>query len=132
MFCFAFSLQALAAGSTYFSGTTKKMNSLNGSASAVSTISSGSLIGSSPYTITSVTASVTVSAGSSSFYFYVRNPAGNITASQLIAGSSGVKNVTFSDFNGQNSPQGTWTVWIVTTGTVSTATANVKVNYNYS
>jgi hypothetical protein len=127
VFCFAFSLQAFAA-TGYFSGTTVKLNALNGGSSVSSNISSGSIP--STAVVTGVIASVTVSNGSSSFYLYVKNPAGTTIASQLVAGSSGVKNVTFTDFNGQD-PQGTWKVWIVTTGTVSTATVRLTVNYSY-
>lgn len=130
VFCFASSLQAFAAGSAYFSGTTVKLNALNGGSSVTSTISSGSLPSSSS-SVTNVSATVTVSNGSSSFYLYVKNPAGTTVASQLVTGSSGVKTVTFSNFNNQN-PQGAWKIWIETTGTVSTATVNLKVYYNYS
>jgi len=124
--CSMLSVQAFAA-TDYFSGMTGKMNALgtaNGGASAAWNISSGS-ISSINAKVTNVTLNVTVSSGSSPFYIYVKSPFGSIFNRYV-----GSTSVTFSEFSGEN-PKGTWQVWIVTTGTVSTATATMKVNYSY-
>lgn len=109
----------------YFTGSTSRMNSLNGVMSGMSKISSGSISVGNP-SVTSVSLNVTVSSGSSSFYLYVVSPSGK-SASKLVR-SSGT--VTFSEFNGED-PTGSWYVYIITTGTVSTATARMTVNYSY-
>lgn len=114
------------AATNYFSGSTGKMNSLNGLESAAWNVSSGSINTDSKVNSSGVAVNVTVSTGSSPFLLYVEAPNG-IWYSRRI-GSSG--SVTFTEFNGQNA-KGTWKVSIQTTGTVSTATANLKVNYTY-
>ena len=109
----------------YFTGSTVKMNSLNGIQSTISNISSGSVLGTNPQ-VTSVKLNVTVSPGSSSFRLYVEDPNGNWDF-QTINGSG---TVTFNLFQGVD-PSGKWKVYIITNGTVSTATARMTVNYNY-
>lgn len=108
----------------YFTGITMKMNSLNGSKSKISTISSGSVIG--MPSVTSVSLHVTVSAGSDPFKLYVEAPSGIFD--YMTVNKSGV--VNFSSFNGIN-PYGKWKVYIVTDKVVSTATARMTVNYSY-
>jgi len=123
--CSILSVQVFAAND-YFSGMTGKMNAVaiaNGGVSAACNISSGSVPANAK--VTSVTLNVIVSSGSSPFYIYVKSPLGTI-ASKYVGSTS----VTFTEFNGQN-PKGTWQVWIETTGTVSTASATMKVNYSY-
>jgi hypothetical protein len=114
----------VSAATNYFSGSTGTMNSLNGNQSAAWPISSGSVSGTNPV-VTSVKLNITVSSGSSAFYIYVVSPQGT-TASVLV----GNKTPTLNNFNGEN-PSGTWQVYIITTGTVSTATARMTVNYSY-
>lgn len=109
----------------YFTGSTVKMNSLYGSQSAISNISSGSVLGTKPQ-VTSVSLNVTVSSGSDSFKLYVEDPYGYYD--YVTVGKSG--SVSFSSFNGIN-PTGKWKVYIVTNSTVSTATARMKVDYSY-
>jgi hypothetical protein len=124
LLCSVFSTPVFAA-TNYFTGQTGVMNALNGGTSAAWNISSGSVTGDTPQ-VTSVTLYVTKSTGSSPFYIYVRNPSGTTTAGSYVGSTS----LTLTNFNGQN-PQGTWQVWIETTGTVSTATASMRVNYSY-
>lgn len=112
------------AATNWFSGQTGTMNALNGGTSAAWNISSGSISVTNPK-VTSVTLNVKKSSGSSPFYVYVKNPQGTI-ASKLVGSAT----PSFSEFNGQD-PQGTWQIWIETTGTVSTATATMRVNYSY-
>jgi hypothetical protein len=118
---------AATTGTNYFSKITTKLNSLNGSSSNISTLSSGTCSGTTQ-SITSVTAYARVSSGSSSFKLYVVSPDG--TASYVSAGTSS-STYTFTSFNGKD-PDGTWKVYIVSNGVVSTATVTLKVNYNYS
>ena len=110
--------------SNYFTGQTKKMNSLNGMESAASNISSGSI--NSEAKVTKVTLNVTVSSGSSGFYIIVEDPYGNY-AEKYVSRSG---EVTFTEFNGL-SAKGTWKVSIQTVGMVSTATARMRVDYTY-
>lgn len=109
----------------YFTDSTVKMNSLYGGQSVISNISSGSVLGTNPK-VTSVSLNVTVSSGSDSFKLYVEDPSGY--GGYTTVNRSG--KVDFSAFNGR-SPKGTWKVYIVTNGTVSTATARMTVNYSY-
>jgi hypothetical protein len=108
----------------YFSGISGTMNSLYGSQSRAFNISSGSIDTSSK--ITSVEVNVTVSSGSNPFYLVLVDPSG-YSVSKLI-GASG--QVTFNEFNGQYA-EGTWKTYIITTATVSTATARFTLNYQY-
>lgn len=113
-------------GSNYFSKITSKLNSLNGTA-AMSSLSSGSCSGN-KRSITSVSVYCRVSSGSSRYSLYVISPNGT-TLSQSCGTSSTTYN--FTGFNGED-PKGDWTVMIVSNGAVSTVTATLKVNYNYS
>jgi hypothetical protein len=124
--CSLISVQAFA-GTNYFSRSTGIMNALNGGASAKWPASSGSISGTNPQ-VTSVVVNLTVNSGSSPVYLYVESPNGTIAYN----GTYGVgsRSVTFNAFNGEN-PSGTWNVWIRTTGTVSTSTATIRVNYSY-
>lgn len=117
-------LESATYTSNYFSGQTKKMNSLNGTESAASSISSGSI--NSEAKVTKVTLNVTVSSGSSGFYIIVEDPYGNY-AEKYVSRSG---EVTFDEFNGLYA-KGTWKVSIQTVGMVSTATARMRVDYAY-
>ncbi len=112
------------ATTSYSSGSTKVMNSLNGLESAQSPIKV------SPYDIkaktSTVDVNVTVSSGSNSFYVIVQAPNG-VKKEKLITSST---KITLSDFSGYDA-NGKWYVSIRTTGTVSTASATLKVNYSY-
>lgn len=125
--CSILSVQVFAAND-YFSGMTGKMNAVaiaNGGVSAAWNISSGSVPTNA--SVTGVTLNVIVSSGSSPFYIYVKSPTGSPATYSRYVGST---SITFTEFNGR-APKGTWQVWIETTGTVSTATATMKVNYSY-
>ena len=89
----------------YWTKTTTKLNSVYGTASNISTVSSGSVSGSNPQ-ILKIEVYSRVSSGSDSFYLYVE------------------------DGNGFD-PSGKWKIWIVTKGTVSTSTETIKVYYTY-
>lgn len=115
------STQALAAGS--FSGITGTMNSLFGQPSGRWSITSPTIP--SGERVTSVTLTLTVSSGSAPCYAFVQSPQGTIGQSSSTYGP-GTYTITFPVFNTQN-PQGTWYVWIQTTGTVSTATGRLVV-----
>lgn len=108
----------------YSSGSTKVMNSLNGLESAQSPITVSAYKDTA--TATTVDVNVTVSSGSNSFYVIVQAPNG-VKKEKLITSST---KITLSDFSGYNA-NGKWYVSIRTTGTVSTATATLKVNYSY-
>lgn len=116
---------AVSRSTNYFTGSTIKMNSLYGVQSAISNISSGSVLGTNPE-VTSVSLSVTVSSGSDSFKLYVEDPTGY--GGYTTVSKSGT--VKLTAFDGR-APKGTWKVYIVTNGTVSTATARMTVNYSY-
>lgn len=109
----------------YFRKITSKLNSVYGNPSTVATLSSGSVTGANP-SITSVTVYSRVSTGSDPFYVFVEDPYGNWDYD--IVSASGTS--TFSSFNGYD-PSGSWKVWIVTMGDVSTATLTLTVNYHY-
>lgn len=113
-------------GSNYFSKITPKLNSLNGSA-ATATLSSGSCSGN-ERSITSVSVYCRVSSGSSRYTLYVISPEGTV-----LSKSCGTSSTTynFTGFNGED-PKGDWTIMIVSNGVVTTVTATLKVNYNYS
>lgn len=115
----------LSRATNYFTGSTVKMNSLYGEKSTISTISSGSVLGTTPQ-VTTVSLNVTVSSGSNSFKLYVEEPSGKYD--YVTVSKSG--SVNFSTFKGSD-PSGKWKVYIVTNGTVSTATARMTVNYSY-
>ena len=113
-------------GSNYFSKITPKLNSLNGS-SAMATLSSGSCSGN-ERSITSVSVNCRVSSGSSRYTLYVISPDGT-TLSKSCGTSS--TTYTFKGFNGED-PKGDWIIIIISDGVVTTVTATLKVNYNYS
>lgn len=72
-----------------------------------------------------VKVNATVSLGSDSFHLYVKHPSG-VTAYRLVGNTL----PSFTECNGLH-PDGTWQIYIVTTGNVSTATARMTVNYTY-
>ncbi|WP_052344384.1 hypothetical protein [Bacillus ndiopicus] len=110
----------------YFSGSTGTMNSLYQNESSIFNISSGTLP---PFAkVSSVTLNVNVSSGSAPFYLNVKNPNGDVVQHYITG--TGSKSVTLNQFNNTD-PQGTWKVSITTTGTVSTVTARMTVNYTY-
>ncbi|MFJ7731220.1 hypothetical protein ACIQXF_04925 [Lysinibacillus sp. NPDC097231] len=112
--------------SNYFSGSTGTMNSLSGKESTVFDISSGSIVDNAK--VSSVTLNVNVSSGSEAFYLNVKHPDGSVVQHNITG--TGSKSVTLTQFNDKN-PKGTWKVSITSTGTVSTATARMTVNYTY-
>lgn len=113
-------------GSNYFSKITPRLNSLNGYP-ATATLSSGSCSGN-ERSITSVSVSCRVSNGSSRYTLYVISPDGTTLSKSC---GTGNETYTFTGFNGED-PKGDWTIIIITNGTVTTITATLKVNYNYS
>ena len=113
-------------GSSYFSKTTTKLNSLTGT-KATSTLSSGTCLGSTQ-SITSVTVYCNVSSGSSAYTLYVTSPSG--TTKTVSCGTSSTT-YTLTGFNGED-PDGKWTVGVLTGGTVTTVTCTLKVYYTYS
>ncbi|MDR2888721.1 MAG: hypothetical protein LBV33_02650 [Lachnospiraceae bacterium] len=125
MLCYSLALPVMGA-SNYFTGMTGKMNSLSGTPSGQWSIPSGSVLGQSPG-VTEVTVNLTTSTGSSPFYLYVRNPAG-----ETYYQSVGIRTtqVTFPDFDGDH-PAGNWTVWIQSQGLVTTTSARMRVDYTY-
>ena len=112
----------------YFSGGTGTMNSMSGSKSKVFTVSSGGL--SDNARVTSVELSVTVSRGSIPFYIVITDPVGH-EYEQYVSASSRFTITAFNDLY----PGGTWRIYIYNEGVdfteVSTATANMRVNYGY-
>lgn len=113
-------------GSDYFSKTTTKLNSINGY-EAMAKLSSGSCSGN-ERSITSVSVNCRVSSGSSRYTMYVISPSG--TTSSINAGTNSTT-YNFTAFNGED-PKGDWIIIIISNGTVTTVTATLKVNYNYS
>lgn len=109
-----------------FSGITGTMNALFGGDSARWPISSGTLPRGSY--VTGVTITLTVSSGSAPCYIIIMCPCGDIVTRGPYG--PGTYTINISDFNGCPG-QGTWYVWIRTTGSVSTATARMVVNYFY-
>lgn len=109
----------------YWTKTTTKLNSVYGTVSNISTVSSGSVSGSNPQ-ILKIEVYSRVSLGSDSFYLYVEDGNGNVNYTTV--SKSGT--ITINDFNGFD-PSGKWKIWIVTKGTVSTSTETIKVYYTY-
>ena len=108
----------------YFSGSTGRMNSVNGLQSGAFNISSGSINENAK--VTGIVVNVTVSSGSSGFYLIIEDHNGYY--SETYVSRSG--EIRIPDFNGLYA-KGTWKISIVTVGTVSTATARMRVNYQY-
>ena len=104
----------------YWTKTTTKLNSVYGTASNISTVSSGSVSGSNPQ-ILKIEVYSRVSSGSDSFYLYVEDGNGNVNYTTV--SKSGT--ITINDFNGFD-PSGKWKIWIVTKGTVSTSTETIN------
>lgn len=98
----------------YWTKTTTKLNSVYGTVSNISTVSSGSVSGSNPQ-ILKIEVYSRVSSGSDSFYLYVEDGNGNVNYTTV--SKSGT--ITINDFNGFD-PSGKWKIWIVTKGTVAT------------
>lgn len=109
----------------YWTKTTTKLNSVNGMASNVSTVSSGSVSGTDPQ-ISKVEVYSKVSSGSDPFYLYIEDGNGNVYYTTV--SKSGT--IPIDAFNGLD-PSGKWKIWIVTKGTVSTSTETIKVYYTY-
>lgn len=109
----------------YWTKTTTKLNSVYGTASNISTVSSGSVSGTDPQ-ISKIEVYSKVSSGSDSFYLYIEDGNGNVYYTTV--SKSGT--ITINDFNGLD-PSGKWKIWIVTKGTVSTSTETIKVYYTY-
>ena len=89
----------------YWTKTTTKLNSVYGTASNISTVSSGSVSGSNPQIL-------------------------KIEVYSRVSSVSKSGTITINDFNGFD-PSGKWKIWIVTKGTVSTSTETIKVYYTY-
>ena len=118
---------SVRAGSSYFTKGIPTMNALNYGSSAYKTVTSGSCLGTTR-SITKVTFYGVLSSGSSPCIVYIISPTGTV-ASQVMY-STGT--LTFYDFNGED-PYGSWTVYIVTLGSVSTVkSGSLKVYYNYN
>ena len=111
--------------SSWWTKTTTKLNAVYGGSSNISTVSSGSVLGSDPQ-VSSVELYCHVSSGSDSFTLYVEDPYGDIYYTPI--SKSGT--ITTNYFNGIN-PYGKWNIWIVTSGTVSTATVTIDCYYTY-
>ena len=111
--------------SSWWTKTTTKLNAVYGGSSNISTVSSGSVLGSNPQ-VSSVELYCRVSSGSDPFTLYVEDPYGNIYYTTI--SKSGT--ITIDDFNGIN-PYGKWKIWIVTSGTASTATVTIDCYYTY-
>lgn len=123
--CIMFSTPVFAA-SNYFSKGLTTMNSLGGQ-SNICTVTSGSCSGtSSSRSITSVTVYGVLTG--SSCKVYVESPSG--TTAYLTKTSTGTQ--TFStQFDGED-PYGSWSVYIVSNGSVSTLkSGSLKVYYDY-
>lgn len=116
---------ATTGGSTYYSGSTTKLNSVYGS-TASSTLTVGSTLGDTR-SITKVEVYCNVSSGSSAFKLTVKSP----YSSAYTTCSTSNATYTFTSFNGED-PKGTWTVSVASEGTVSTVTCTLKVYYTYS
>lgn len=116
--------RAAAYSTDYFTGQTRKMNSWEGTESVRSPISSGSIPENA--VVKGITLNVTVSSGSSGFYLLVESPQGDVV-SKYVSRSGEIK---ITEFNGDPA-RGTWYVSIISVGTVSTATARMRVDYSY-
>lgn len=110
--------------SSSFSGSTGTMNSVNGSQSRIFNISSGSINDNAK--VTKIVVNVTVSNGSSGFYLIIEDPNGYYTRTYVSRSGE----ITIHDFDGEY-PKGTWKVSIVSVGMVSTASARMRVYYEY-
>ncbi len=117
---------AATTGTTYFSKTTTKLNSLNG-LEASSLLSSGTCLGNTR-NITSVTVNCRVSSGSSRYILKVTSPSGTVATKTCGTTST---TYTFTEFRNED-PDGKWTVSIASQGVVTTVTGTLKVNYSYS
>ncbi len=115
------------ATTSYSSGSTKVMNSLNGLESAQSPITVSTYDTNAK--ASTVELNITVSKGSNPFYIIVKSPDGYVREKLVTASTK----LTLTDFSGYGA-NGKWYVSIRTQGssnTVATATATVKVNYTY-
>lgn len=110
--------------SNYFTKLTPRVNSLYGMP-ATSSVNATTVFGT-KHAISDVTFNVTVSRGSAPFYLIVKSPSGH-EVSKLI-GTSGV--VKFPEFINLEA-KGTWSVTVQTTGTVSTVSTSMRVDYKY-
>ena len=118
---------SVRAGSSYFTKGISTMNALNYGSSPHYNVTSGSCLGTTR-SITKVTFYGVLSSGSSSCKVYIISPSG--TVAYITMSSTGT--LTYYDFNGED-PYGTWTVYIVTNGIVSTVkSGSLKVYYNYA
>lgn len=111
--------------SNYFTKLTPRVNSLSG-LPATSSVNATTVFGK-EHAISDVTFNVTVSRGSAPFYLIVTSPQG-YRASKLI-GTSGV--VKFPEFINSNKANGIWYITVQTTGTVSTVSTSMRVDYKY-
>lgn len=108
----------------YFTKGLTKLNALNYGSSNICHVTSGSIVGTNP-SITKV--SVYVRLSGSSCKLHVVSPNG--TDKYVSVSSSGTYN--FTGFNGEN-PSGDWYVYIVTNGSVSTASSgSLTVEYDH-
>lgn len=126
-----FSVQATAYTGSFSAALSGTMNALYGGTSARWAISLPTLPPNS--VVMGVTISFTVSSGSDSCYIYVQCPAPLPIGTTIRFGPyrPGTYTITIPGFNGLN-PQGTWYVWIQTTGIVSTVTiTRIVINYYY-
>lgn len=111
--------------SNYFTKLTPRVNSLYGMP-ATSSVNATTVFGT-KHAISDVTFNVTVSRGSAPFYLTVVSPNGQKIAKLI--GASGV--VKFPEFINNNKANGIWYITVQTTGTVSTVSTSMRVDYKY-
>lgn len=111
--------------SNYFTKLTPRVNSLYGMP-ATSSVNATTVFGT-KHAISDVTFNVTVSRGSDPFYLTVKSPSG-LEFSKLISTSGVVK---FPEFINSNKANGIWYITVQTTGTVSTVSTSMRVDYKY-
>lgn len=108
-------------GSSYYISRTIRLNSTSGSESAHASISTGSVIGN----ISSII--FNVRAGGNPFKLYLQAPDGTLFWITMDStGDIGVDNSNGKDLSG------TWTIWIETLGTASSATISAKIYYDFN
>ncbi|MDE6531702.1 MAG: hypothetical protein K2K96_13170 [Lachnospiraceae bacterium] len=137
MACLMFVMPVMAAGSSYKSMTTVKLNAMNGNISQKSQVGAGSYLGTTR-SITKVEIYVNVDRNSDPFIVHVISPEG--THYSFEPSTTTNKTYTTTIFNGED-PEGKWTVYIENEGIsykpnqiypTSTATITVKPYYNWS
>lgn len=107
-------------GSSNYISRTIRLNSISGSESAHASISTGSVIGN----ISSIV--FNVRASGDPFKLYLQAPDGTLFWITMDStGDIGVDNSNGKDLSGS------WTIWIETLGTASSATISAKIYYDF-